>query len=67
MVLAILLYEQIINHTQINMCLNTQFLNTKQRAYQSFLSYFLGLFRLHRCGTLNEYKTKYLHNHDYNI
>ena len=36
MILAILLYEQILDHTQINLCQNMLPLSTQQRAYQSF-------------------------------
>ena len=40
--LAILLFEQFIHHTQINLRPNKQLLSTQQQhAYQSFLSYFL--------------------------
>ena len=39
--LAILLYEQFIHYTQINLCPNKQPLSTQQHAYQSFLRYFL--------------------------
>ena len=35
--LAILLYEQFIHLTQINLHPNIQFLSTQQHAYQSFL------------------------------
>ena len=35
--LAILLYEQFVHHTQINLRPNTQLLSTQQHAYQSFL------------------------------
>ena len=54
MVLAILLYmyEKFIRHTQINLCPNTQLLNTRHRAYRSFSNYFRVRFRLHRYGTL---------------
>ena len=34
--LAILLYEQFLHLTQINLHLNTQLLSTQQHAYQSF-------------------------------
>ena len=39
--LAILLYEQFINYTQINLLPYKQLLSTQQHAYQSFLSNFL--------------------------
>ena len=39
--LAILLYEQYIRHTQASICPNMQFLSAQQYAYQSLLSYFL--------------------------
>ena len=39
--LAILMYEQFIHHTQISSRPNKQLLGTQQHAYQSFLSYFL--------------------------
>ena len=39
--LAILLYEQFVHHTQINLRPNKQPLSTQKHAYQSFLSYFL--------------------------
>ena len=35
--LAILLYEQFIHHTQLKLRPNLQFLSTQQHAYQSFL------------------------------
>ena len=34
--LAILLYEQFIHHTQINLCPKMQVFSTQQHAYQSF-------------------------------
>ena len=39
--LAILLYEQYIHHTQASICPNMQFLSVQPYAYQSLLSYFL--------------------------
>ena len=39
--LAILLYEQFLRLTQINLYPNTQLLSTQQHAYQSFFGYFL--------------------------
>ena len=39
--LAILLYEQFVHLTQINLYSNAQLLSTQQHAYQSFLGYFL--------------------------
>ena len=39
--LAILLYEQYIHHTQARIRPNMQYLSAQQYAYQSFLSYFL--------------------------
>ena len=39
--LAILLYEQFIYYTQIDLLPDKQLLSTQQHAYQSFLSYFL--------------------------
>ena len=38
MVLAILMYEQFIHYTQINLYPNTQVLNIQQRTYRSFSS-----------------------------
>ena len=53
--LVILLYGQFIHLTQIALHPNTQLLSTQQHAYQSFLSYFLVLFRLQFCGILGEF------------
>ena len=53
--LAVLLYEQFIHLTQITLRPNIQILSTLQPAYQSFLGYFLVLFRLQYCGTLGEF------------
>ena len=53
--LAILLYEQFIHLTRINLRHNIQFLSTQQRAYQSFFCYFLVLFRLRLFDTLGEF------------
>ena len=39
--LAILLSEQFLHLTQINLHTNIQFLSTQQHAYQSFFGYFL--------------------------
>ena len=39
--LAILLYEQYIHHTQASVCPKMQFLSAQYYAYQSLLSYFL--------------------------
>ena len=52
--LTILLYEQFIQITQTTLRANKQLLSTQQHAYQSFLSYFLVLFRLQYCDTLAE-------------
>ena len=41
---------QFIHYTQVNVSPNMQFLSIQQHAYQYFLSYFLVLFRLRRCG-----------------
>ena len=40
------MYEQFIYHTQIILRLNTLFLSTKKRAYQSFFEFLHGLFPL---------------------
>ena len=40
-VFCILLYEQFIHYTLINLRQNMRFLSAQQRAYQSFSSYFL--------------------------
>ena len=53
--LAILLNEQFIHHTQINLRPNKQLLGTQKQAYPSFLSYFLILFRLRHSDTLGEF------------
>ena len=53
--LAILMYEQFIHLTQITLRPNIQLLSTQRHAYQSFLSYFLVLFRLQYCGILSEF------------
>ena len=53
--LAILLYEQYTHHTQASLRPNTQYLSAQQYAYQSFLSYFLILFRLRPSGMLGEF------------
>ena len=53
--LAILLFEQFIHLTQINVHPNKQLLSTQQHAYQSYLSYFLLIFRLGHCGMLCEF------------
>ena len=39
--LVIQLHGQFIHHTQISLYPNTRFFTARQRAYQSFLSYFL--------------------------
>ena len=53
--LATMLYEQFIHHTQINLRPNKQLLSTQQHAYQSFLSYFLLLFHLRHFGMLGKF------------
>ena len=53
--MAILLYGQFIHLTQITFRPNIQLLSTQQHAYQSFLSYFLVLFRLQYCDILGEF------------
>ena len=53
--LAILLYEQVIDLKPINSRPKIQFLSTQQHAYQSFFGYFLVLFRLRPCDTLGEF------------
>ena len=58
MVLAILLYEQLIHHTQIILCPNMQFLSAQHGAYRSYSSYFTVSFHLHCCGTFGEFGTK---------
>ena len=62
--MAILLYEQFIHLRQIILRPNTQLLSTRQHAYQSFLSYFLVLYRLQYCDTLGELKRKHKHEHE---
>ena len=45
-------------HIHINLRLNTQVLNTQQRADQLFSRYFLVLFRLHPYYLLDEFQKK---------
>ena len=54
-VLAILLHEQFIPYTQISLHPNIHFFTAQQRAYQSFLSYFLVGFCLHPSGILGKF------------
>ena len=58
--LAILLYGQFIHLTKITLRPNIQLFSAQQHAYQSFLSYFLVLFRLQYCGILAEFQIKML-------
>ena len=53
--LAILLYEQFIHYTKINLRPNKQLLSTQQQAYQSFFSYFLLWFCLRPSAMLGEF------------
>ena len=53
--IPILLYEQFLHLTQINLHPNTQLLSTQQHAYQSFFGYFLVWFRLRHCDLPNEF------------
>ena len=70
--LAILLYEQFLHLTQINLHPNTQLLSTQQHAYQSFLvtSWFDTVCVFLDCWV--NFKEKHLHEHklqfsDYNV
>ena len=58
--LAMMMYEQFINFTQISLRPKIQLLSTLHHAYQSFLSVSLVLFRLQYFGTLCEH----LHEHE---
>ena len=53
--MAILIFEQFIHYTKIILRPNIQLLSTQRHAYQKFFSYFLVLFRLQYCDTLNEF------------
>ena len=53
--LAILLHGQFIPYTQISMHPNIHFFTAQQRAYKSFLSYFLVGFYLHHSGMLGKF------------
>ena len=70
--LAILLYEQFLHLTQINLYSNAQLLSTQQHAYQSFLvtSWFDSVCVTVACWV--SFKEKHLHEHglqfsDYNV
>ena len=52
--LAILLHGQFIHYTKISLHPNIHFFTAKQRAYQSFFSYFLVRFCLHPSGMLGK-------------
>ena len=53
--LAILLHGQFIPYTHISLHPNIHFFIAQQRAYQSFLSYFLVVFCLHPSGMLGKF------------
>ena len=70
--LAILLYEQFLHLTHINLHPNTQLLSTQQHAYQSFLvtSWFDSVCATVACWV--NFKEKHLHEYelqfsDYNV
>ena len=70
--LAILLYEQFVHLTQINLYSNAQLLSTQQHAYQSFFvtSWFDSVCVTVACWV--NFKEKHLHEHglqfsDYNV
>ena len=52
---AVLLHGQLICYTQISLYPNIQFFIAQERAYQSFLRYFLFYFRLHPSCMLGKF------------
>ena len=70
--LVILLYEQFIHLTQINLRPNKKFLRTQQHAYQSFFGYFLVKSVCVTVTLLVNFREKHLHEYelqlfDYNV